>query len=818
MPEMPENPDRPMSDADLADQSMTILASLHAAMVNFHLYPPTSDIVEDSVKRALEDLDKALSGWGTITFSEVEGKLLINDFCPDDRDQARPNTVSFLKDLSMWEVRSITFDQGLNEEQLRDFLDIFARKRADRTLDSSLTSFLEEQGIANPRVDEKIYVSLSKDQEISEGPGGVGGVEAMDLLKDEVFVRYLVGTAPDVEVSQEEVSEMMSDAERINTAFQSAMFSFEQAGGAAVGRDKAHAIRDTVDRMYGLVERLQDEEIKGVLHDEIVNIMAALDPETLIEVLAEESPEAIQDAETRREIVSSVEGENVLLLTDQVIDKYERLLADQENMSPEDYNDISSVLNEVIADIYQEGDPSYHPEITRRLRESGLMDVLARSHPDAGKDMEVYTIITDIRTSDSLRPLEGLSDDEVIAVAGKLLDMGEKERAKKIISVSSRNLGSERADFRVRSCLFLKEMHLNFKERGHGAEIIEMSDDLLQMLEDEEDGEVREGLLDLLGCIANDLFIQERLDEFGRVSETLVSTAEQEEDERMKQAALNALSELNPWDVGKPLADSLYGEDEQLSQLAAQLLPYIEESGTAKEIMDNLKSDEEIKITPQLAEVSRSLGQPVLDALSEMMESNVREEVYIRALLLLQNMGGSSAVSVVKTAESNPIPSVRAQAFRSLAKMAPGDPSLLSHYMQALSDDEVDVRREGARGLGTIDDPRSVDTLLSIMHGKSLSGGEEHPRVEEAACLALAKLGPEKAVSQISDLLRVKKFAIRKRTVHPRVQAAACYTLGEIGGPEVVEIIRPYLDDSDPIVRNEARKAIGSLRKRGYVD
>jgi len=818
MPETPDDVGRPSGSADLAEQSMTILASLHAAMVNFHLYPPTSDIVEDSVRRALDDLQKALSTWGNITFSELEGKLLINDFCPDDRDQARPNTVSFLKDLSMWEVRSITFDQGLTEEHLRDFLDIFSRKRSDRSLERNLASLLEERGIVNPRVDEKIYVSLSKDQEITDGTGGGAGAEAMDLLKDEVFVRYLVGTAPDVEVTQEEVSEMMSDAERINSAFQSAMFSFEQAGGAAVGPDKARAIRDTVNRMYSLVEKLQDEEVKEVLHDEIVNIMAALDAETLVEVLSEESPAAIRDVGTRREIISSVEGENVLLLTEQVIEKYERLLADRDNMDPQDYNDISSVLNEIVADIYQEGDPAYHPEITRRLRESGLLDVLARSHPEAGRDMEIYTIVTDICTSNSLRPLEGLSDEEVIGVAGKLLDMGEKEWAQKIISVSSRNLRSDRADFRARSCLFLKEMHLNFKERGHAAEIMDMSGELLRMLEEESDQEVKEGLLDLLGCIANDLFTQGRVEEFAGVCDILVSTAEQEEDERMKEAALKALAALNPWDVGRPLADSLYGENEDLSSLAARVLPYMEESLTAKEIIDNLKSDEEITITSQLAEVSASLGQPVLDALGELMESDVREEVYIRALQLLQNMGGSAAVSVVKAAVNNPIPSVRAQAYRSLARMAPGDPSLLSHYMQALSDDEVDVRREGARGLGTIDDPRSVDTLLSILQGKSLSGGEEHPRVEEAACLSLAKLAPEKAVGQISDLLRVKKFAIRRRTVHPRVKAAACYALGEIGGSEVVDVIHPYLDDSDPIVRNEARKAIGALRKRGYVD
>jgi HEAT repeat protein len=805
----------PADSQDLAEQSMTILGSLHAAMVNFHLYPPTSDIVEGSVQRALEELQKALETWGTITFCELEGKLLINEYSLDERDQARPNTISFLKDLALWEVRSITFDRGLEDEELRFFMEVFSRKRADRTLEGNLSSLLEEGDIKHIMVDEKIYVSLSKDQDISNVGKDSGG-DAMGLLRDEVFVRYLVGSAPSVEVSHEEVSDLMSDPERINAAFTSVMLGFENKGGE-VGADKARLIRDTVDRMYDVVERLADEDLKDTLGDQMVSILAALEPETLVEVLSEEMPQAVKDPHLRKEIISSVEGENVLRLTDQVIEKYQKLIAERGDMSPQDYEDISSVLNEIVADLYTEGDPSFHPEITRRLRESGLLSELARSHPQAGREMHVYTIVTDIRTSGSLRSLEGLSDEEVIGVAGKLLDLGEKEITRKIIAVTSRNLESERPDFRTRACYFLKQMHLDFKERGHRTEVLEKADELITLLDREEDPDVKVGLLELLGCVANDLFVAGRIKTFTRVCSLLADLAEADGDERIRLAAAAALSGLNPWDVGRPLADSLYVEDEELGKLAARILPFIEESMTAKEIVDRLKGEDEIKITPQLAEVCSVIGKPVLADLSEILEGNSREEVYLRALRLLELMGGNSALALVKSVETNPIPAVRAQAARSMAKMSPGDPSLLTHFLQAMEDNEPEVRREAVRGLGTIDDQRSVDALLAIVQGKS-SSGDEHPRVEEAACLALARLGPEKAIAPLSDILRKKVFVLRRRTFHPRTKAAACYALGQIGGPEVVELIRGYLDDTDPIVRNEARKAIGELRKKGYVD
>lgn len=791
---------------------MAVLGCLHAAMVNYHLYPSTSEIVQESVARAQEEIVRILQEVGSITFCELEGKLLVNDFCFDERDQARPNTAAFLKDLAMWEIRSITFEEGLSGEELRAFLEIFGRKKSERAPGTGLAALLLDAGITHVKVDEKIYVSLSKDQEISAASASPTG-QAMDLLRDEVFVRFLVGNVPAVEVPEEEVAELLSDPKKVNAAFQAVMMGYESAGGT-VGPEKARVIRDTVNRMYGLVEKLADEELRKTISEQLVEILAALEPETLVEVLSEQAPEVVKDPQARREIISSVEGENVLKLTDQVVEKYLRLLDERESMDPGDFRDIAAVLNEIIADIFMEADPSYHAEVTRRLRDSGLLTRLAAAHPQAGKDMETYAVICDIRASGSLRVLEGLSDDAVIQVAGKLLDLGEEGIAARIINATARNLESEHAEFRLRACRFLQEMHQDFRRRGR-AEIAERAPYLLALLGREGDGEVKAGLLSLLASLAGDLFLGGKIGAFRDVCEALLAVATGP-DERDARAAAAALSSLNAWDVGRPLAEYLFGDDEELASLAGRVLPFMEQSLTVVDIVDRLKGEDAVKVTPQLAEVARSLGEPLLAALREALESNLREEVYVRILDLLGMMGGNAAVELVKSVENNPIPGVRAHAMRTLAKMAPGDTTLLPYFLRALRDQEPDVRREGVRGLGTIDDPRSVEALLSIVQGKA-PAGEEHPRVEEAACIALARLGPQSAVGPLMDLLRKKVFALRRHATHTRVKAAACYALGQIGGPEAAELVRGYLDDPDPILRNEARKAVAVFRQRGFL-
>lgn len=290
---------------NIAEHSLAILGSLHAAMVNYHLYPETSDIVRESVRRAKQDLDQALSRWESVTFCGLEGKLLINDFCLGERDESRPNTVSFLCDLARWEVRSITFERGQTDEDLRGFLEVFSRGREQGSREE-LSGLLERNGVGHVKVNEKVYVSMSRDQELPTDRGS--GEGALDMLREEVFVRFLVGNLPTLDAPAEEVTQLLSDPQRVNAAFQAVLLGFESSGGG-VGVEKARLIRDTVDRMFRLVEALDDEKVRETMSEEMVNILAALEPETLVEVLSEEAPRAMKDAETRREIISSVEGE-----------------------------------------------------------------------------------------------------------------------------------------------------------------------------------------------------------------------------------------------------------------------------------------------------------------------------------------------------------------------------------------------------------------------------------------------------------------------------------------------------------------------------
>jgi HEAT repeat protein len=805
------------SSEGLSRDAMNIMTSLHASMVNYRLYPPSSDIVVSSVVKALEELRGAIERWGPITFSNVESKLLINDFKPEDREQAKANVVSFLKDISLWDIRSITFTADVNEDEFRAFMEIFSRKRTDKTIQEHLHTQLEEAGVRGIMVDEKIYVSLGKDQdpENLKAAGGGGGLEEpVDMLKDEIFVRYLTGRIHLPEVSGEDTNQILSDPGKINRAFHAVLDYAENAAEPGVDVHKAGIIKDTVDRMYTLLSGIEDEALRNTLDEEMVSILSTLDPGVLVDVLTEDKPEALKDPELRREVVHNVEGENIPALTDKVIEKYQALIEGKDAMSPEDFADISAVMNELIDELYSESDFTYHPVITEKLRESGLLDYLMGSHPDAGTEIDVYGAITDIRTSGSLRVLEGRSDVQIALIVRKLLQLHEDDKAYQIINVASRNMGGQEPENRLRAIRVLEEIYDRLREAGLQASVDDKISLVLECLEAEDDATNLEVCCRFAGKIANDLFLEREMDQFYLVTSTLLRVLDA--DDWRSPYARQAFTQLHIRDVGQPLVGLLFNEKEENRSFAARLVLLMDQSMFLHTLITLLKEDEPRTVYPELARVVQEMGKEVVAGLAQELDKDNLEDVYIRILTLLEMVGGNEAVNAVKHLTSNPIPPLRARAFRTLAKIGEGDHALLPLYMEALNDSEVEVRRAAVRGLGSIYDERAIDTLIGILHGKSPHGKEDY-RVEEAACLALTRLGSEKGAAAMLDLLKKKMITVKRRPIHPVVKATCCYGLSQLGGHESVALVRALVDDEDPVVRNEATKAMRVFRQRGLI-
>jgi HEAT repeat protein len=101
-----------------------------------------------------------------------------------------------------------------------------------------------------------------------------------------------------------------------------------------------------------------------------------------------------------------------------------------------------------------------------------------------------------------------------------------------------------------------------------------------------------------------------------------------------------------------------------------------------------------------------------------------------------------------------------------------GDNRAVGALLQALADEDNEVRRSAADSLGEIKDTRAVDALLTTMKEKNWS-------VRVGAALALAKLGDDSGVEVI--------ITAHKMLLYPENVADV---LRKLGTPKALEALR----------------------------
>lgn len=140
-----------------------IIKELRVALSNILLYPPESDIIKQSLENCKKEIMSFLKTDSTLTISESEGKLLINDKSIDAAGGI------FLDCLLVCKIKSITFKHNFTQAELY-------------TLLHNLSSKHKPVPSEHISIDEKLYVPMGdKDILISRGQ------EVLDI-KDKVLL------------------------------------------------------------------------------------------------------------------------------------------------------------------------------------------------------------------------------------------------------------------------------------------------------------------------------------------------------------------------------------------------------------------------------------------------------------------------------------------------------------------------------------------------------------------------------------------------------------------------------------------------------
>jgi HEAT repeat protein len=250
---------------DIKQKSLDALVIMNTAIKNVRLYPPTSAAIINTIERLhLAFLDMfALEA--PIIFAESEKNLLICGKPLDQKDQERFQVTALLNILLNFGIKSITFDTGLEKAELSAFLELLSKKPESVKNEGGLLKIMDEKNVQHIYLDEKVYVSMNKDQKI---------ISSLDITDDQI-TQFFMQTHPELAGDPEKLQEMMKDPEWLSQTFQaglSQMMGQKKVLSNVELSENLEKMIALMDKVAGSLEKKDRDKVSQHIGESIVSI------------------------------------------------------------------------------------------------------------------------------------------------------------------------------------------------------------------------------------------------------------------------------------------------------------------------------------------------------------------------------------------------------------------------------------------------------------------------------------------------------------------------------------------------------------------
>lgn len=155
-----------MLDINLQIKMIDALGIMHAAVRNFILYPPASPAIANTIEKLHLSLIDILEQKSPIIIAESERRFLIWGKYLDQKDRDKTHIKALLNILLNFGIKSISFEKGLEKEELRIFIKYLSKNPEELKDEGGLSKIMAEKSILHIYLDERVYVPMDKDQKI----------------------------------------------------------------------------------------------------------------------------------------------------------------------------------------------------------------------------------------------------------------------------------------------------------------------------------------------------------------------------------------------------------------------------------------------------------------------------------------------------------------------------------------------------------------------------------------------------------------------------------------------------------------------------
>jgi diguanylate cyclase (GGDEF)-like protein len=145
------------------NKALRVCKLLKIAINNLYLYPERSEIVRGSIDSTFSDLEKLLQIVDIVSFSETEGRILINGKALSSEEKNELEEDEFVKILVNANLRGISFRRNIAKEEFAKLLHLLVNTTSEQIEESnSWSDILKQNNIENAQLNQNVFVSLKE--------------------------------------------------------------------------------------------------------------------------------------------------------------------------------------------------------------------------------------------------------------------------------------------------------------------------------------------------------------------------------------------------------------------------------------------------------------------------------------------------------------------------------------------------------------------------------------------------------------------------------------------------------------------------------
>ncbi len=829
-------------DTEVAKQAVELLIALNAAMVNIHMYPSTSDMISTSLEAGHDRISRILARTSKLSLGEANNLLLVNGIKLAEKDQARPPVVAFLTSLRRRDVFSITISDGLTVDEFRCFLEVMADEPEKLHAQGGLTEALRNRQVENILVNERRYISVSEDEEVTstkeEDETERQAADALaklrqeeiqrltEKLKDERFIGYILGKDTLEELGEEALADIMGNPPRMGILLRQAIREIVAEIEDPV--PALQAILAGLEKVAVIIAGLKQPELENMDTAELCKAIGFLEPSELKEYLLTELPDTLTLLNLRRQILESLRETKVLDLLENAIREHDSLKSssNQVELPPESekrYQALSALIDEIYASSV--GKP-WEAAVSDRIFQADMWKKISESREaggEAGSSTLVYQI-SNFLVSEGLSldidEVSGLTIDESIPrLIEKLYRTNHPEAAEKLIRNLLANLNDMSPEIRLKTAQTLQKLPEIVQMTQNVQEVAlahELKGQLLQRLEKERElDEIYGALTVSLATMAERFALSE---DYGAAIEIIDtfwrhrSPSEMRKPEQQK-LAMEAVENIASPELLDGLADVLReGNIETITEVANILIKF--ENKSVQPLIQVLKDSDDILVRKVTFDALEYIGKDAIKTLINDLERYDPWHMYRNIISILAEIGNRSIIQSLSRFINHQNPEVRRETIKAVGRIQTTE--TIDLLLEGLKDRDDVVQRECCLALGRIGDISTTPALLEIikpprnMHYKRAYA----PSVRAAAVWALGQIGDHSSAPEIARLLKKRPWNPMKKARNSEVRQEAARALASIGAPESLETLTRCSADRDEKVRRACQDGLRLIQVR----